>query len=60
MQLKNNTRIRMETIYTRDFFFWWKDLEQKIILKSSFLFNSTSWNCVQYIVTSRGAVFFIL
>ena len=59
MQRKQNaTRIAHsysnKTRYTRDYFFlWWKDFQQDF----SVFEYPISWNCIQYIFISRGAVF---
>ena len=54
---KKPTHFQMETRYTRDNFLWKKGSLAENVQNLQFLLNSISWNCVQYIFISIGAVF---
>ena len=58
MRWKKRTLIQIETKFTRDFFCGGRILSRKCS-KSSFFVNSISWNCIQYILISRGAAFLL-
>ena len=59
MQRKNHTQIQIETRFTRDYCFWWKDLNRKCSKSSVFIY-SINWKGIQYIFLFRGAIFLTL
>ena len=45
---KNRGHIQIEASFTKDYFLWWKDFEQKNL---TIYVNSVNWNCIQYILS---------
>ena len=53
---KNKSHIQIQTRYTRDIFCGGRGFSRKCSKSSGFI-NSVSWNSIQHIFISRGAVF---
>ena len=53
--MKNHTRIQIETRFTREYILVEGTLAENV-QNPQFFFNSTSLNCIQYILISRCAV----